>query len=154
MTKYLILMRHANASNVAEVDLKRELTPQGISRVAEQCEKFKKTGIKPELILTSHATRARQTAQLVSTAFYNVKITEWPELYDDLTTHDFLRLVKTINPELNAVVLVGHNPTMSMVASRLLGKNLGFEPANMAVLSFNGVWLNAEPGMFKLEDWF
>lgn len=75
----------------------------------------------PDLVITSTATRASETARLASEAG------RWPgsiettrSLYAT-TPESALDLIKGIDDSADSVLLVGHEPTWSVLAGRLIG---------------------------------
>lgn len=119
--KILYLVRHAKSSWKEDVaDHKRSLKKRG-ERDAELVSKKIGEEMKaPEKIISSDAVRAHCTAMF----FKNV----W-QIDDDqfVTNHDLydfsgqnvMRVIKSIDNELNRVMIVGHNHAFTFVANML-----------------------------------
>ena len=114
----LLLLRHADAVTSAPSDDLRTLSDKGraqAKRIGRFCLEHE---LKPDLILTSPFRRAEETARLVAS-----------ELECEPTVAGFL--APGMSPttafealqaymRLDSVMLVGHEPDLSMLASRLL----------------------------------
>ena len=66
MKRSLILIRHAQSRNLepGQKDLERELTDSGIQDASRLARYMYLEEVIPDIVLTSHATRAIDTAQL------------------------------------------------------------------------------------------
>lgn len=153
--KYLVFIRHSLAQNgsFAISDFERALTPQGIARAVKQAGALKAYGILPDALVSSSAPRAMQTAQVFADAFSLSAIEKVALLYNELTTDEFLEMLKGMNESLQTVLIVGHNPTLSTLAQRLAPKfSFVFEPAALAVIRFDlETWSQIECGEGVLE---
>lgn len=115
MTKNLFLIRHAHAeSNTKIRDFDRKLTPQGLLDATEMSKHMLHRAIIPELILSSPATRAMNTAKLfaenLSISFHKIQ----PEntIYE-ASMDTLLSLVNHLDNQYSTVALFGHNPGIS-----------------------------------------
>lgn len=117
----LLLLRHADAAPQASSDAARALTPKGVAQ-AKQVGKFCRwNNLEPEIILTSPLARAEQTARLVAEGLDTPKIvTVSPFLASGMQPETAIQELKACR-ELESVMLVGHEPDLGMLASRLLG---------------------------------
>lgn len=122
--KQIILVSHAKAEKAKKdlEDLNRTLKKKGKKEATEMAAKMKEAGVLPDLILTSPAERASQTARLFAgkLKFDPAKIVETKELYTATSVESFLKLIKGLEPQRNTVMLVGHEPTLSDLASQLV----------------------------------
>ena len=113
--KHLILLRHASAET-GEPDRARSLSAQGRSecgRMAGALERLVPGEFRPELLLCSPATRARETLERVGRAFaadVKVEVDEAFYLASASQLVAKLRALAEPNPQ---VLLVGHNPGLS-----------------------------------------
>jgi phosphohistidine phosphatase len=120
----LFLLRHADAVPMAGSDALRALSEKGVAQ-AKQAGRFcLRAGLVPELILTSPLRRAEQTARLFAEEIGAPKIVTVATLLacgmDPETALGELLDYK----ELDAVMMVGHEPDLGWLASRLLGANV------------------------------
>lgn len=122
--KRLTLLRHAKSSwsdgSLADID--RPLAKRGLRDAPRMADRLAQRGVKPDLILTSSARRARQTAELVEPALRrgrSLEIRVDPEIYL-AGTGKLLDIVSALEDELDDVVLIGHNPGLTQLANTLL----------------------------------
>jgi phosphohistidine phosphatase len=126
----VFLLRHAIAvprgAGRARTDRRRPLTPKGRRRLRQVIQAMARLGLQFDLIVSSPFVRARQTAELV--------VSELPssaplELSDTLAVgrhpRQVLDLLAKRRPAPASVLLVGHEPLLSQVASVLLCGDLG-----------------------------
>jgi len=117
-------MRHAKSDwgNPALKDFDRPLNKRGKKAAPAIGDYLSKKNNIPNLIVTSPAKRARQTAKrFAAAAGLKNKIIEAPSLY--MADGDIL--LKTINGldnKQNSVMIVGHNPTMEETVFSLNGE--------------------------------
>ncbi len=149
MTRFLYLIRHAQSADkqIGQTDKQRVLTTSGFAE-AEAVGKFlKEKVITPDLIITSSATRAQTTATVISeeVAYAANKIIIQDDLYEaDVNT--FLNVISTIENDKHRVMIVGHNPIISLITSHLLHTNLSsLQPAELVVLKFEAANWNDTP---------
>jgi len=121
----LYLLRHGIATERGipghEIDSTRPLTPEGLRKTQRAAEGMRALGLDFGRILSSPHVRARQTAEIVAGVF---GIEERLELNDNLAPGgNRWELMEGLNngPESpQSVLLVGHEPEMSELASMLL----------------------------------
>ncbi|MES2152888.1 MAG: phosphohistidine phosphatase SixA [Pseudomonadota bacterium] len=109
----LILWRHAEAEE-GEPDAKRVLTPKGQKQARRMAEWL--TSQLPDSckILVSPAVRTLQTAEPLGRKFKVV-----PELAPGASAEAVLQAANWPNAK-EAVLIVGHQPTLGLVAAKLL----------------------------------
>lgn len=154
--KKLILVRHSDAehSSFDTPDFDRRLTPQGRKRAKLQANQLLTKNLIPNLVITSNAIRAKETASIFLPILNpDCQIQHVPFLYDDFTTTDFFNLISSIDANKTVVMVVGHNPTISVMASRLDFKSqLSFKPCSMAIFNTAKEWNLLEVGTAILSD--
>ena len=72
-----------------------------------------------DLIVTSPFVRSRQTAEILSEIFGDIKVVESPELVPSSPPVAFLKWLKAHGRQLRRVVVVGHEPHLGTLASYL-----------------------------------
>lgn len=112
--KTLLLMRHAKSSwDQPELpDHERPLNKRGLRDAPRMGKLLLKNKLTPELILSSSAKRARDTASHVAQA---CQYDGEPELLDVLYETSAWNYIKTLHVLPNAyerVLIVGHNPVL------------------------------------------
>ena len=139
--KTLLVLRHAKTQSDASAgDHARELTERG-RRNAEAMGAYihNLTGT-PDTIITSDATRARQTAEIMARAvdFTGPLIVE-PRIYAaGLDT--LLAVVRRIPDEVRSALVVGHNPGFEELTEALAGNHdegIRLPTSGLALLEFN-----------------
>ncbi len=114
--KKLLLLRHAKSDwhTGAETDLDRPLNKRGRKSAPIMGQRLAERGCAPDLIISSPAQRARETAEIIASQLRQaeVDIAYNPLIYGaDLET--LIQLVYELDDELENIILVGHNPGLS-----------------------------------------
>ena len=155
--KTLLILRHAKTQPDAPAgDHARELTERGLRNAAAMGEYIKTLIGAPDAIITSDATRARQTAQIVAEAVgFQTPLTVEPRLYGaDLNI--LLALVRSILDEVDTAIVVGHNPGFEELAEALAGDHddgVRLPTAGLAVVEFDVErWDAARKGTGRLRE--
>ncbi len=131
----LIVMRHAKSDWDAGVmdDHARPLNERGRREAPMVAEKLLELGIPPEYIVSSDATRTRETYERLATVFTKVPVRFARELY-----HAGLLAVRALAPSLpreaTTVMVLGHNPGWQEMVSELSGEEVEMKTAYAAVL--------------------
>jgi phosphohistidine phosphatase len=123
--KRLILVRHAKSSrdNPAVIDFDRDLNDRGYKDAALMGDYIKNLSLKPDLIISSPALRARMTANIIAGKLEYPKsgIRFYDKLYE-ANPSDVVDILLGLEDNVNFVMLFGHNPYISSVSSYLTGK--------------------------------
>lgn len=135
MTCTLILMRHAKSDHddPALSDHDRPLAKRGRRDTPSMADWFTEHGCIPELILCSSSVRTRETTELLLDHWDQKPIVvSCDDLYlSDPTT--ILDVVGKENRGLKRVMVLGHNPGISMLASMLANRSLELVTAAVAI---------------------
>jgi phosphohistidine phosphatase len=160
--KRLTLIRHAKASANSPTgqDFHRPLSRRGYLDAPRMGKYLKaKCQFIPAVIISSDATRALSTAQLIA-AELNIKasadIHETSTIYE-APLSNLLAIAKTSDRDWKHVCMVGHNPGMEMFANYLLGKNAisGFVTCGVATIDLKiDKWYEIEENCGKLVSYF
>jgi len=156
--KTLMLLRHAKSSwkdsDIADHD--RPLNKRGKKTAPQMGRLLSTESLVPDLILSSTAVRARETAEAVSKASsYKGPI----ELFDTLylaTAGKLLSEAQSHTPDsVGRLLLVGHNPGMEDLVEVLSGKRETFPTAALAVFEvgidgWKGLELGVETKLVKV----
>src|SRR5919198_2099009 len=119
--KILLILRHAKSS-WKEPDLQdhdRPLNKRGKRDAPRIGKLLMELDLVPDLIISSTAKRAKDTAKAVGEASkYNGRIELNPSLYG--TDFDsYLRALRLVPDDFNKVLIVGHNPALEELVSLL-----------------------------------
>jgi phosphohistidine phosphatase len=119
--KTLLVLRHAKSSwREAELaDHDRPLNKRGKRDAPRMGELMRAEGLLPDLILTSSARRALNTAELVAEASgYDGEIQVSRDLYA-AGPEEFIDALCALPDELETVMVVGHNPGLEELVELL-----------------------------------
>jgi phosphohistidine phosphatase len=147
--KRLLILRHAKSS-WADSDLDdhdRPLNARGRHDAPRMGRLLRDEHVVPDAIVSSTATRARETALAVAaeTGFRgDVCLTR--ELYDEGPRGYLARIAATAD-EVERLMVVGHNPSVEELVTVLTGASETMPTAAIAVVDFAGdSWRDAGPG--------
>jgi phosphohistidine phosphatase len=115
----LVLMRHAKAEKHAATDHDRPLSERGWRDARAAGTLLSSRGDVPSLVLVSTAQRTRDTWEAVRADLHPV-----PEAWFDRALYDagvkaVVELLGAVGAGVSSVLVIGHNPTMSVVAAAL-----------------------------------
>ena len=132
--KELLILRHAKSSwaDGTLSDHDRPLQARGERDAPRMGRLLHTEGIVPDLIITSTARRARETASLAAAAAgYQGEIEETRAFYH-ATPQAYLDRLRALPPEVGRVLVVGHNPGMEELVEVLTGVEERFPTAALA----------------------
>jgi phosphohistidine phosphatase len=120
----LLIVRHAIAVDPGTAGIKdadRPLTPRGIERFESAAAGLARVLPRPDALLTSPWKRARQTAEILASAYGQLKPVDTPAL----AAAGFEPLARVLDayPKDATVVVVGHEPWLSALLARLIGSS-------------------------------
>ena len=100
-------------------DHERPLTKDGVKKVKEQAKALADLAMKIDAVLSSPYTRAYQTADIVAGKL-GLEVKTEPRLAPGFNLDKLKEIVASFDDE-QALLLVGHEPTFSMVIAELIG---------------------------------
>jgi phosphohistidine phosphatase len=136
--KRLLLMRHAKSDWEADYgsDHERPLNGRGVRSALLMGRALTAKGLIPGLVVSSSAVRARRTAELAAEAG------RWPaairldrSLYE--SGPDGVLLAASAAPDIGTLMLVGHQPTWSILARNLTGEPVEMRTATVVVIEMS-----------------
>ncbi|MBO2010370.1 SixA phosphatase family protein [Hymenobacter negativus] len=134
--KTLYLLRHAKSSwSFDELsDQERPLNDRGRDDAPAMGQALAKRRICPDLIVSSPAVRAMSTAVLVAREmqYPHDKIAVESGIYG-ADADDLLAIIKDLPDAADAVLLVGHNPTITETANELSPSSINEMPTAAVV---------------------
>ena len=139
MDRTLVLLRHAKAEHTMGVDdADRALTERGHRDATAAGTWLVEQDLVPDLVLCSPARRTRETWHEVAMALgaRAVEVTAVYEagLYGGFDIDELLELIASTEPEINTLLLIGHNPTMEHLSTVLSGDaSAGMHTSGIAV---------------------
>ena len=121
--KTIFLLRHAKSDWNAdyERDHDRPLNPRGRRAAAQMGSYLANLGELPDRVLSSSAVRARETIDLaVEAGSWGCPVDTTRELYDT-SPDQVLELLRQQSDDFASLLLVGHQPTWSLLVDGLVG---------------------------------
>ncbi len=129
--KTLFLLRHAKSSwDYPKLrDFERPLAPRGDRQPPVMGKRFLERESSVDRIISSPATRAHATALLMAEAigFPVDEVISNPDLYF-CGTSMYLKAASLVDDNCDAVMLVGHNPTITDFANEMANANIANIP--------------------------
>lgn len=151
--RQLLLMRHAKSDWDADYarDHDRPLNDRGIRSARLMGRVIAAHGLTPGLVISSTALRARSTAQLAAEAGgwdAGIQLQRW--FYE--TGPERVIEIAANAPEIDRLMLVGHQPTWSGVVSMITGNRVEMKTAAVAVVEVEiDSWSSLETARGRLE---
>jgi phosphohistidine phosphatase len=121
--KRIVIVRHAKAVPYGyDEDFTRDLTDRGVSDAQIIGRELKKMEIVPDSMISSPANRAIQTALIFAEnmGFNKKQIVEIEDIYNGLTTSEFLGVIKQLPQTAETAFFFGHNPGFHYFVNNLL----------------------------------
>lgn len=137
--KTLFVLRHAKSSwddpDLADFD--RPLNDRGRSAAPFMGEVMNRNGFSPDVILSSPAVRARDTALLVKDGGELSAEVLYEEGIYEASPQALKQIVATIDDENRSAMVVGHNPGMEGFIRFLTGRLESMPTAALAVIDLD-----------------
>lgn len=117
--KSLTLFRHAKTErdSTSGRDFDRRLNDRGARDAPKVGQEIRKLGLDYDLVLSSPAARAAETAEFAGLA------PRYDQRIYDASAGELLAILQEADNEVQRLLMVGHNPGFERLASRLLGAN-------------------------------
>ncbi len=160
--KHLILVRHAKSSwnSDATTDFDRPLNKRGQHDIPRMGKWLKKNHFIPELIVSSPAERARQTALVISK---HLEVSRndliWVDELYGAGLDNLLSVIATYAVDISCLLLVAHNPGLDQLLCHLSMDEPGLTSdgklmttAAAAVLTYENSSISTEPASAHLKE--
>ncbi len=134
--KTLFIVRHGKSSwDFPDLpDKKRPLLNKGINRTRKIGKHLADNNIKVDLIISSPAVRAFETARIIANEIHYP--IEKIEIIDSIYGSDeenILEIIENLSNEINSVMIFGHNPTFTYFSNYFLEDKLDWLPTSGTV---------------------
>ena len=137
MERKLYIIRHGKSSweNEGLDDIDRPLAERGTRNAHDMAQRLSEMGLVPDLILSSPASRALNTALIMSRI--------WALEADALQIHDALymayvteidKVIANVPDEIRNLAIFGHNPSFTIFANQFLDEPLDNLPTAGVVI--------------------
>jgi phosphohistidine phosphatase len=155
----LVLLRHAKAAHPESVaDPQRPLTPRGHADAAAAGGWLAGQRLFPDVVLCSPARRTRETWHGVALALggeaTHTTVVYDPAVYEADGEQGLLDLIGSTGPEVSTLLVIGHNPTLSMLSAALdpAADGEGLRTCGIAVHRVPGAWRDVAAGGAPLQQ--
>jgi len=138
--KTLFLVRHAKSSRdePSLPDKDRPLNDRGKRDAPKMGERLAKRDVVPNLILSSPAKRALNTAQIIAKKLdYKLADIVVDERLYATAADDLLHVIRKLGAKPKSVMLFGHNPELTELAHRLSNKITHLPTCAVAEFTFD-----------------
>jgi len=122
--KTLYVLRHAKSdwNDASLTDFERPLNERGVHAAQKMGAFMQQCGIAPDLIISSPARRARETAQIIKDAAgISAEIRFEPRIYE-AGIGDLTEIVSQVENDCQKLLIVGHNPGFEQLVEILSGE--------------------------------
>ena len=141
-TLYLIRNAKSDWNDIGASDFERGITKKGKKDIQTMSSYLMLKNISPDIILSSCALRAQETADIISQNLeYKGKIEYLQELYYTPTA-TLLDILYMQDSSTNMVFVVGHNPQLTDMANLLIDEHISKIPSS-GIISID----------FDISDW-
>jgi len=140
--KNLTLFRHAKTERDSTTgrDFDRQLAERGERDAARIGDEVRRLGLEYDVVLSSPAVRAAQTAELAGFA------PRFDERIYDASSAELLAVVKENGAGAGRLLMVGHNPGLERLASQMIGKEIEMPTGSLVEIALSGDWRDAKLG--------
>jgi phosphohistidine phosphatase len=146
--KTLVLVRHTKSSwkNSALNDLERPLKKSRLEDAFKVSSKLRDMGFQPDIIISSPAKRAFDTAVIFAKAlsFATDKIIVEPSIYES-SEKELLHVINNLDNKYDKVMIFGHNPCIENFLSEYTNSEVSDLPTTGAV------WLEIDSDKWKIN---
>ncbi len=138
-------MRHGIAVTRGSADFsddsRRPLTPEGKKKMQEIAAGLTRLGFSVDWIVTSPLVRAVETAEIISDSLGSNVPTDFSEALSPGGSPEALVTFIAKHANRRRVLVVGHEPDLSLLAARLVGAgrhaNFAFKKGGCCLIAFN-----------------
>jgi phosphohistidine phosphatase len=151
--KKLYLMRHATSDwpKHIQTDIERPLTSHGEVEAELMANRLKNKKAEIDLMLISKATRTQETSKFIIDSVSVKMSMVTKEIYE--TTHEhLLEVIQDLPDDVDSLMILAHNPSISMLTTVLLGTYADLPPAVLVEIDFDvESWRNIDRGSVTHE---
>lgn len=152
--KTLFVLRHAKSSwdNPDWSDFERPLNSRGLDASRFIGELIYKRNLQPQIIVSSPAKRAKQTAVLVKELAGISKPINFDERIYEASPLTLFNLIREFDEKEESVLIIGHNPGFENLVRILTGETVTMPTAGLAKINLDiKKWSELEASSNELE---
>jgi len=133
--KTVLVLRHGKSDwgNPDLADIERPLTKRGLEDAPRMGALLEPLECVPDLILSSPALRAMQTAELVAKACGYTDSIRCEDAFYGGGSQDLLAALRRLPDSVQCPLLIGHNPTLEETVTTLINREGEAYPAKQAI---------------------
>jgi phosphohistidine phosphatase len=137
--KTLYVLRHAKSSwaNPDSSDFDRQLNERGLKDAPQMGAAIYENQFQPEIVLSSPAKRAKQTAILIKETAQIAGNIEFDERIYEASPFRLLQIISETSEKTESIMLVGHNPGLEGLIKILTGEPQSMPTAALAVIDLD-----------------
>ncbi|WP_372525226.1 SixA phosphatase family protein [Piscinibacter sp.] len=140
--KTLFLVRHAKSSwdDATLSDRERPLNERGLREVQEMGRRLAERGVKPDLVISSPAVRARATAEAIAKMLdYKRKAIVVNDRLYAARADNVFHVIQELGDKPRRVMLVGHNPEFTDLAHHFSSQIIRMPTCAIAEFTFDAM---------------
>mgnify|MGYP001791132429 FL=1 len=158
MSKTLYLVRHAKSSwkDTSLVDYDRPLNKRGKRDAPEMGKRLATKNIRPDLIISSPAKRAKLTIEAIAAEIdYAESQIRWKEELYHVDVKTLLEQIRSVENQNRSLMLVGHNPGLTDLQNYLCQEAIeNIVTTGIACIQFEvAEWANVRSGQLQWYDY-
>lgn len=117
--KKIYFIRHAKSQKDPNLsDFDRVINKRGKNDISFMAKKLKDRKIQPEIIISSAAKRAAQSARIIGKIVKIDKISYTKKLYN-ASCEEIFKFIKNIDENLSQICIISHNPAITEICELL-----------------------------------
>jgi phosphohistidine phosphatase len=139
LMKTLLIMRHAKSGwNTSDLsDFERPLDSEGLQTAGFMGNLLYQNGLQPNLIISSPAKRAKQTAVLIKASAEIENPIEYSEKVYEASPTTLLNVAFGIREKHKSILLIGHNPGIESFIRFLTGEKQTMSNGAIAIIKLD-----------------
>jgi|KBSSwiStaDraftv2_1062776.scaffolds.fasta_scaffold228170_1 phosphohistidine phosphatase len=152
--KTLLLLRHGKSSwdDPSQEDFDRPLSERGVDDTKLSGKYARRQKVKPDLVLSSPATRAKSTTELFIAAAGIKNTPAYDERIYEASARRLLQVLAGFDDDYETVLLIGHNPGFEDLCERLTGAAKKVPTASLTCIELDiEKWTAPKGGKGKLK---
>jgi phosphohistidine phosphatase len=154
MKRELLILRHGHAKDdTGRGDFHRDLKDKGKRNAQRIGVWLAQNDALPDLVISSPAIRAKQTAEKsVKSSGLNVSVIQLEDTLYDASAKAVMKVIHACPSEVQRLMIVGHNPSLFSIISKLSREDISMTPATLVRFSLDCEWDALSRHYCQLDD--
>jgi len=154
MRRELLILRHGHAKSTSiKGDFCRDLKDKGKQNAQRIGVWLSQNHMCPDKVIASSALRAKRTAEkCIKSAGLNVSLIKRDDTLYEARSQTVFHIIKNCSNDIKRLMIVGHNPSLSNVVTKLSGQHVNMSPATLAHINLDCDWADLSPSHCDLKD--